>query len=452
MVKSKREAKATNGSVDFLFGLTLNHEICLKVRTGNLLPAREQTDRLMQEQTDRLLTETSIELLLEAPFYAHLLSGLVKRVGDLVPTVAVGLHQEEQLVLHVNPEFWNQLPSSEQRQGVLQHELLHIVFGHLFLGDKYPHRQIFNIAADLVVNQYIDQARLPEGALRLGHFLDLQLEAEREVSYYYYALLQLHRLGDTGADAQLLKKWLNGGAEEALALHQLWPGVQRLSRAQQDNLRQNVEGVVQAVCRKVGEYGIGLLPSALQTHLQRLTTRPQTLNWRRVLRLFAASSAVTTVHNTIRRPSRRYGTLPGSKVQPQQKILVAIDTSGSVADADLNRFFEEIYQLWRQRAEIKVVECDVSIRRVYDYRGLHPQQVEGRGGTSFDPPIQYANYNYRPDAIVYFTDGRGRPPRYDSRCPVLWLITPKGIGAKDYTWHELPGQVVKMPALDRYES
>ncbi|NBC06395.1 MAG: hypothetical protein GVY26_04295 [Bacteroidetes bacterium] len=402
----------------------------------------------MEEQTDRLLTETSIQLLLEAPFYAHLLSGLVKHVGVTVPTVAVGLYQQEQLVLHVNPAFWNQLPSSEQRQGVLQHELLHIVFGHLFLGDTYPHRQIFNIAADLVVNQYIDKAHLPEGALRLDRFSDLQLEAKREVGYYYQVLLGLHRRGGKRADAQLLKEWLNGGAEQALDQHQLWSGVQRLSRAEQGNLRQNVEQVVQAVCQRVGEHGIGLLPSGLKTHLQGLTDKPRTLDWRRVLRLFAASSTVTTVRNTVRRPSRRYGTLPGSKVEPQQKILVAIDTSGSVADADLNRFFEEIHQLWRQRVEIKVLECDVSIKRVYDYRGQPQQQVEGRGGTSFDPPIQYANSNYRPDALVYFTDGRGRPPRYGSRCPVLWLITPGGIAAKDNTWHELPGQVVKMPVLD----
>ena len=402
----------------------------------------------MEEQTDRLLTETSIQLLLEAPFYAHMLSGLVKQVGLSVPTVAVGLYQQEQLVLHVNPEFWNQLPSSEQRQGVLQHELLHIVFGHLFIGNRYPHRQIFNIAADLVVNQYIDEAQLPEGALRLDNFPYLQLEAKREVGYYYYALLGMHRCGDTGADAQLLKKWLNGGAEQALEQHKLWPGVQRLSRAEQENLRQNVEDVVRAISQKIGGIGIGTLPSTLQTYLQRLTAKPQTTDWRRVLRLFAASSTVTTVRNTIRRPSRRYGTLPGSKVQPQQKILVAIDTSGSVADADLNRFFEEIHQLWRQRVEIKVLECDVSIKRVYDYRGKPPSQVEGRGGTSFDPPIQYANDNYRPDAIVYFTDGRGRPPRYDSRCPVLWLITPGGINAQGSTWGQLPGQVIKMAPLD----
>lgn len=412
-------------------------------RQGQKVQAARKQTAFMKEHPNRLLTDTSIQLLLQAPFYAHLLSGLIKQTDERIPTLAVGLHQNEQLALHVNPVFWKPLPA-QLRQGVLEHELLHIALGHLFAAESYPHRQIFNIAADLVVNQYIDRAKLPAGALQLEQFTNLSLETDRAVGYYYYSLLDLHRKGGDGADEELLRSWLLGGAKEALDRHQLWHSVQRLSRAEQENLQQNVEAIVRAISHKVGNYGMGLLPSALQAYLKQLTATPPTVDWRRALRLFAASSEITTVRSTIRRPSRRYGTIPGSKVQPRQKILIAIDTSGSIGTAELNCFFSEVHHLWRQRVAIKIAECDAALQRVYNYRGQPPERVQGRGGTAFDPPIQYANQNYRPDALVYFTDGYGRPPSQLSRCPILWLISPSGIRPGHDTWYELPGQVVKM--------
>jgi len=66
-----------------------------------------------------------------------------------------------------------------------------------------------------------------------------------------------------------------------------------------------------------------------------------------VLRLFAESSAKTQIKNTIRRPSKRYGTTPGILVRNKQKILVAVDTSGSIRGNELDLFFKEIIHFGR---------------------------------------------------------------------------------------------------------
>ncbi len=389
------------------------------------------------------LSRAGIQLLLEEPFYAHLLSGLLKLEDRRISTVAVGLHRGEQLALHVRPEFWRTLSAGHQ-QGVLKHELLHIAMRHLFLAKAYPHRSLFNVAADLVVNQYIRPERLPEGALRLASFPALQLQPKRELGYYYHALLQLIQEAPGSADGQQLQRWLQQEGQEWQQRHQLWPGLQRISRAEQDNLEQNLAQLLSSIARKVGPASVGRLPGSLQQYLQQLERGRSSVDWRRALRLFAAGSETTMVRNTIRRPSRRYGTVPGSKIQAQHKVLVAIDSSGSVEPAELSAFFTEIHHLWQQRAEVQIVECDLELQRTYPYRGQPPGKVQGRGGTNFDPPIQYANHNYRPDALVYFTDGYGPAPRLRSRCPVLWLITPGGIEAGDERWHQLPGQVIKM--------
>ena len=56
--------------------------------------------------------------------------------------------------LVINPDFFGDL-SEPHQQGLLKHELLHIAFGHIVLADRYPNKKLFNIAADIEINQYI---------------------------------------------------------------------------------------------------------------------------------------------------------------------------------------------------------------------------------------------------------------------------------------------------------
>ena len=55
--------------------------------------------------------------------------------------------------------------------------------------------------------------------------------------------------------------------------------------------------------------------------------------------------------------------------------------------------------------------------------------VRGRGGTSFDPALKFAQELLpRPDAVFYFTDGGAPAPQKENRVPCLfaWIITPTG--------------------------
>jgi len=64
---------------------------------------------------------------------------------------------------------------------------------------------------------------------------------------------------------------------------------------------------------------------------------------------------------TLKRPSKRYGTYPGFKTKKFTKIMVAIDTSGSVDNESLCEFFSEMSHIYKAGAEIHVVECDTRI-------------------------------------------------------------------------------------------
>ena len=162
-----------------------------------------------------------------------------------------------------------------------------------------------------------------------------------------------------------------------------------------------------------------------------------------MLKLFSESSKKTFIKTTLKRPSKRYGTTPGIKIKRKQKLLIAVDTSGSIAVNELALFFGEINHIWRQSSEIMIVECDAAIQKKYDYKGTLPATIKGGGGTCFDPPINYGNTTYHPDAIIYFTDGYADEPKIKSRCPILWMITSDGITSKN--WEFLPGRKIKFP-------
>mgnify|MGYP003687580575 FL=1 len=95
-------------------------------------------------------------MLLKEPFYAHFLSGIIREVTDKVPTAAVGF-KSGKIALYVNENFFlKELKSVNERVAVIKHETLHIIFKHLFrMKTKSYDNQLFNVAADIVVNQLI---------------------------------------------------------------------------------------------------------------------------------------------------------------------------------------------------------------------------------------------------------------------------------------------------------
>ncbi len=390
---------------------------------------------------------TTIELLLEEPFFGHFLTGLIKEVTPQVPTLGVRLAGPDAVQLCINESFWKEeLTQPQHRYGVIKHEILHIALQHILMVDKFAHRQIFNIAADIVVNQYVGPRRLPEGAVLLKQFEGFDMKPHQDVGYYYRRLLEEHRRtkGASSPGQQRLDELIQEGSEW-LSRHDNWQQISRMSAAERRNLEQAVESSIHTAAQRVGSQEVGKLPGDLKALLKKLEGRLQpSVDWRRALRLFAASSNKTALKNTIRRPSKRYGTTPGIKIRRKQKLLVAMDTSGSVQDKDIERFFSELYQIWRHGAEVMVVECDTQIKRQYQYRGHSPEFVLGRGGTDFNAPLRFANKDYHPDGIIYFTDGYAEVPKVESRYPLMWLITPGGLKEHAGIWDELPGRKVKM--------
>ena len=134
------------------------------------------------------VSKASKTLILSEAFYGLFLIGLNKKYRMDLPTAGVS-KQGIGVQLSINPEFFMGL-TIDQRIGLLKHELLHISFGHLIYRDSFEDKKLFNIAADIEINQYIDSIQLPEGGLTLDSFPELNLPSRAGTKVYYDLLKQ----------------------------------------------------------------------------------------------------------------------------------------------------------------------------------------------------------------------------------------------------------------------
>lgn len=131
----------------------------------------------------KTVSKAGKDLMISEPFYGFYLLHLNKRFSEKVPTAGVYL-QGINTGLDINEEFWYSQPENV-RVGILKHELLHICFFHLHNRSRFPDHQLYNIAADLEINQYIKREDLPQDGMFLDTFKDIQLEPFKGTQYYY---------------------------------------------------------------------------------------------------------------------------------------------------------------------------------------------------------------------------------------------------------------------------
>ncbi|MDH5354268.1 MAG: VWA-like domain-containing protein [Gammaproteobacteria bacterium] len=135
------------------------------------------------------------------------------------------------------------------------------------------------------------------------------------------------------------------------------------------------------------------------------------------------------------RPSSRRGdpaVFPGLRSE-EIDLVVAVDTSGSIREAEIEQFFSEINAIKGQiRARITLVCCDALIGDDFPVvfeawdEFKFETQIEGGGGTDFRPVFRWIEQqDMNPDTLVYFTDACGEFPEYEPPYPALWLVKGK---------------------------
>jgi len=385
------------------------------------------------------LSKIGKELMLKEPYYGFFLIMLNKLWDSKrVPTAGVsknGINYQ----LAINPEFWESL-SDNHRLGLLKHELLHIAFGHLTTFFKFSDKKLANVAMDMEINQYISKEWLPEGGIDIDDYADLNLDTKAGCRYYYDKLKQLqdekNKNGTCGNEPmdQLLDNIESGDIPD----HSTWEEFEDLSEAEQKLIERQLQKVL-SDAKEQTEKKRGTVPGEIEGLIIIEEIAKPKFNWRGYIRRFTGVSTKVFTKKIRRKENRRFDANPGLKVKMRQHMLLAIDTSGSVSDSELQEFMGEIFHIYKCGVDITIVQCDTTIRSVEPYKGKFEMSVVGRGGTEFDPVLEYFNANLQKyTSLVYFTDGEcgySVKPRGNT----LWVLS-----ERSYMNPSLPGKVIKL--------
>ena len=191
------------------------------------------------------------------------------------------------------------------------------------------------------------------------------------------------------------------------------------------------EGIRQAV-EQITSWGS--LPGDLVEKIQ-AALKPK-LDYRKVLSGFRSSILCSKRRLTRMRPNRRSGfQYMGSIRQLRTNYLVAVDVSGSISDDDLKFFFSTINRFFKYGVEkIDALTFDTSLGEpVTLTRAKAEFKVKGRGGTYFQPVVDYMAEHGEYDGLIIFTDGYAPKPEVPARLKgrLLWILRSE----KEYSEH-----------------
>lgn len=221
--------------------------------------------------------------------------------------------------------------------------------------------------------------------------------------------------------------------------HSTWDDFKDMPEATQQLVKNNINSILKSTAEQV-EKMRGTIPGNLVGIIEKLREKkPEVFNWKAYFRRLLGSIYDVNIRSTRRKESKRFEGAAGIQHKKKVSILVAVDTSGSVSNKELQEFFSEIDYVYKAGARVTIIECDTRINSITEYDGKKLPEIKGRGGTSFDPPVDYyVDHRKEYASLIYFTDGEAPMPAKNPQ-GIVWVISSNGCH------QEYPGKTIYIP-------
>ena len=354
--------------------------------------------------------------------FAGVLSvGAVKFTEDL-PTAATNGRD-----VMYNPKFIDTL-TDKQLTFVVLHEALHKVFQHMSLWRKLWKESpiLANMAADYVVNWTIKEAD-PNGVVS-----EMPSMCLFDTKYANMTTKQVYDL--LKQDAENGSGVFGKGDGDAGHDHHDWEGAEELTAEEVKEVEKQIDQAL-----RQGEIIRGKMAGNQNRTIDGLL-EPK-VDWREQLREFVNATCKNKDKTSWKRPSRRFiGQdiyMPSMIGETVGKLVIGIDTSGSIGSNELREFLSEVVGICDdvspESVELIYWDYDVAAHETYnigDYQGLaETTKPAGGGGTRVGSLNEYLkDKRITPEAIVVLTDGYVESDWGGNwEAPTLWAITSKGI-------------------------
>ncbi len=362
--------------------------------------ANERSPQLQRVQRARTT------LLLDQPFFGVLALRLTLQDDPTCDTAWT-----DGTTIAFSPKFVDTL-SADELTAVLAHEVMHCAAGHPWRRDARDMKP-WNVACDYAINHVLTSAgfRLPSCALQDPQY------AGRWAEWIYDRLPQGGPDGPQGgqgggcgvpsADPSGL-----GEVRDAPADTPDTPGTSEIEWQE----------ITKQATRMAG--AAGKLPGSMQREIDQMTA--QRVDWRSLLRRYVQE--ITRADYSWTRPNVRYLAsglfLPALHSVACGRIVVAVDTSGSIDQVLLAQFATELQTIVAEvePSSVDVIYCDTHVHRVetFDRGDLVTLNAVGGGGTRFAPVFDKVAEGDDPAVLIYLTDLDGSFPQDAPAYPVIW--------------------------------
>ena len=384
-------------------------------------------------ETPQRLRRAQLQLMLDHPYLASAVARyplVLSTTGQGVDTMATDGYR-----IYANPDFCNGLQDKELK-GVLAHELLHNLLGHLDRRQNREHER-WNVAIDHATNLLLLAMgfKLPDPKCCNPSYRG---QAAEEI----YGLLPRStktQNWDVHLDPDKLPNSLRSPADE---------NPTKLERLRmQEGLRREL--IRELKNSEEGSRNQGWLSGLFEQELQQAAT-PR-IPWQSVLMRFVSAirrSDYRSFPFNKRHIWRGIG-LPSIGIPGPDHLVVAVDTSASMNNELLSQILAEIDRIRAfSECRMTLIECDAAIHRVTEWEAwddssaaLQQWCFQGRGGTCFRPVFSWIKKQQRSgalnaDALIYLTDGYGQFPD-DCTLPVLWGVPEDGLDKGAFPFGEV---------------
>lgn len=360
------------------------------------------------------VTAAKIQMILRFPFFAY---GLMGRLQTVIvpedhPIQTAGVDGRTLWINEGRLKKW----SEKELMFVLAHEVMHCAAGH---HSRMKHRepQKWNIACDLAINPMLLRAGLeaPQGCLLDEKFDGMSAEEiyEKVEVKYIKKVCQQGPHGDPGG---------TGGVEPLPS-----ENGGKATKEEINEDRREWTNVMSQAAKQARAVGKG----TADTDAYLTENQVPELDWRQLLREFITSKAKDDWQWT--RPNRRLISqglyLPGLDSDVCGRVVIAVDTSGSVSEEELKQFGAEINSILEdvRPSEINVFMVDSSVCNSEEYTPYDlPLKLnyKGRGGTAFTPAFrQVEKEDIQPACFIYLTDLGSDDYPDAPDYPVMWVAT-----------------------------
>ena len=388
--------------------------------------------------TDRIENRRARHLL-KRPFIGSLAMRL-----ELVEDVTCPTAYVTPKKMGFNPHFIESLTDPELDM-LIVHEVFHLVLKHSFRRNGRDH-DVWNQAGDHVINLMLveDGMTMPECGLLDPKYKGMTTEAVYNDLTSVQNAEQSEQSGDgvpgdgqeSGTPPKNLEEYGAGDvptASEALA-NGTFGEVRDCPEVLDDGTTElqaerELESAITVALAQ--ERNRGTMSGSL---LAMINSRNDAhVDWTEALKnfLFDVGNNIETTWSS---PNRRFigrgDFFPNTKREGIERLIIAVDTSGSVSDDELKQFLSETMQIAEDFApEVHFLAIDTRIRNAQIFEaGEYPDEIDGyvlggRGGTRFEPAFRYAeSMEDAPSAMIYFTDGYAQYPD-EPDFPVIWAIS-----------------------------